>query len=422
MRIILTTFGSLGDLHPYLAIALGLKARGHDAVIATSEAYRPKVEALGLGFHPVRPDMPDITTAKDWMKDLMDSRKGSEIVIRQFVMPHLRDSYDDLLAATAGADVLVTHVITYAALLVAEKTGIPWASTVLAPLSFFSPHDPPVLPPAAWLAKFRRLGAWFHRPLFGLMKWTIRSWSEPWHRLRAEVGLPPTRVNPMFEGQHSPQRVLALYSALLGDKQPDWPPQTVVTGFPFHDEQGAHDVSAELKRFLDDGPPPIVFTLGSSAVHDAGPFYEHSAAAAKILGRRAVLLIGKETDNRPASLPDGVLACDYAPYSELFPRAAAVVHQGGVGTTAQAMRAGKPMLVMPYSHDQPDNAARVVRLGMARTIARRRYTPERAAAELKLLLDDGEIVRRASAVGERVRGENAVEAVAEALEGLARKG
>jgi UDP:flavonoid glycosyltransferase YjiC (YdhE family) len=171
-------------------------------------------------------------------------------------------------------------------------------------------------------------------------------------------------------------------------------------------------------RFLDAGPPPLVFTLGSSAVVDAGPFYDHSVAAARLLGRRAVLLVGNDPRNQPAALPDGIVAFAYAPYSDLFPRAAAVVHQGGIGTTAQAMRSGRPMLVMPYAHDQPDNAERVKRLGIARTIGRHRYTPARAAAELRHLLDNPLYRQRAAAVGEQVRQEDGVRAACDALEGL----
>src|SRR5262249_41381625 len=156
------------------------------------------------------------------------------------------------------------------------------------PLSFLSAYDPPVPAPAQWLARFRFLGPTLHRPLFGFLKWTVRSWSEPWHRMRAEMGLPPGRENPLFEGQHSPRLVLALFSELLGTKQPDWPANTVVTGFPFLDRDG-EELSAELVRFLDEGSPPVVFTLGSSAVHDAGRFYQDSAAAATALGVRAVL-------------------------------------------------------------------------------------------------------------------------------------
>src|SRR5262249_29541061 len=153
----------------------------------------------------------------------------------------------------------------------------------------------------------------------------------------------------------------------------------IITGFTFFDQDHEEEMPTELSHFLDEGSSPIVFTLGSSAVYDAGPFYEESAKAARQLGQRAVLLVGKDAGNGPASLPPGVVAFSYAPFSELFPRALAIVHQGGVGTTAQAMRAGRPMLVMPYGHDQPDNAARMVRLGIGRTISRRHYTAGRAA-------------------------------------------
>ncbi len=419
-RIVLTTFGSLGDLHPYIAIALGLQARGHEAVIATSSFYRHKIEALGIGFHAVRPDHPDLEANPDLMRRIMDRRKGSEVVIRELMMPVLRETYEDMLEAAEGADLLVSHVLTFTTRLVAEKMSIPWASTFLQPLGLFSVYDPPVLPPAPFLSKLRFLGPAFHRALFWSAKRRVRSWVEPWHRLRAEIGLPPTLESPLFEGQNSPSLVLALFSKLLANKQPDWPPQTVITGFPFYDQEGEGVMPPELLRFLDAGPPPLVFTLGSSAVLDAGMFYEHSAAAAKLLDRRAVLLIGKDPRNRSASLPDGIVTFEYAPFSQLFLRAAAIVHQGGIGTTAQAMRSGRPMLVMPYAHDQPDNAARVTRLGIGRTIPRHRYTPARASAELRHLLDDPIYGQRASAVGEQVRREDGVRATCDALEGLLR--
>jgi rhamnosyltransferase subunit B len=417
-RVVFTTFGSLGDLHPYVAVALGLQARGHEAVVATSGYYRQKIEALGIGFQALRPDHPDPDKYPDIFRRIMDRRKGSKYVIREFMMPVLRESYEDTLAAAAGADLLVSHMLSFTTRLVAEKKGIPWASTFLQPFGFFSAYDPPVLPPALFLSKLRFLGPAFHRPLFWCAKRSVRSWSEPWHGLRAEIGLPPSSESPLFEGQQSPSLVLAMFSKLLADKQPDWPPQTAVTGFPFYDQDGDSETNPELVRFLDAGPPPLVFTLGSSAVVDAGTFYDHSAAAAKLLGRRAVLLVGKDPRNRPTSLPDGIVAFDYAPFSELFQRAAAIVHQGGVGTTAQAMRSGRPMLVMPYAHDQFDNAERVTRLGIARTIQRRRYTPDRAAAELQQLLDQPGYSQRAEVVGERVRQEDGVGAACDALETL----
>jgi UDP:flavonoid glycosyltransferase YjiC (YdhE family) len=204
----------------------------------------------------------------------------------------------------------------------------------------------------------------------------------------------------MFEGQFSPQLVLALFSQLLASPQKDWPANTVLTGFPFYDRRGEPEgLSADLEAFLSAGPAPIVFTLGSSAVMDAGAFYSESAEAAKRLGMRAVLLVGRDPRNRPAVVPEGVSVFEYAPFSLLLPRAVVTVHQGGVGTTGQAMRSGRPMLVVPFAFDQPDNATRVTRLGVARTLARHRYTAANVAREIKALLSDPHYNTRAEEVG-----------------------
>lgn len=417
-RIVLTTFGALGDLYPYLALAQELQARGHKPVIATSRYHQQRIEARGLGFHAVRPDGPDPHADHDALRRIMNARTGTEYVVRVLLMAALRDSYEDLLAAAQDADLLVSHVLTYAARLVAEKTGIAWATGFLQPLGFFSAYDPPVLPQVSFLAKLRGLGPAFHRPLFWLAKRSCRSWGEPWHRLRAKIGLPPTVDNPLFEGLYSPSLILAMFSPLLAKKQPDWPTQTVVSGFPFLDESSRFGGIAELSSFLDAGPPPLVFTLGSSAVVDPGAFYEHSSAAAKLLGHRAVLIVGNDRANWPASLPDGVVACKYAPFRELFPRASAIVHPGGIGTTGLAMRSGRPTLVVPFAHDQFDNAARVRRLSIARTIRRDDYAPERVAAELRQLLNNPIYSKRASAIGQNMQHEDGVQTACDALEQL----
>ena len=415
-RIVLTTFGSLGDLHPYIAVASGLKARGHHPVIATIGMYKEKIEALGIDFRPVRAvrvERPD----GDLMKQAMDSKKGTEFIVRNLLMPTLRDAYDDTFAAADGADLIVTHPMTYATRLVAEKKGLRWVATMLAPMGFFSAYDPPVLP-LPFLARLRFLGPAFHKPLLRFLKWTVRSWGEPWHRLRGDLGLPPA-ADPMFEGMVSPDLCLGMFSELLGAKQPDWPAHAEITGFPFYDKHGDSGMDPQLMSFLDSGPPPVVFTLGTSAVMDPGRFYEDSVEAVKKLGKRAVLLTGSDPRTRPSSLPEGVIAVDYAPFSELFPRAAAIVHQGGVGTTGQAMRGGRPMLVVPFAHDQPDNAERVRRLGISRTIPRHRYTANRAASELARLLGEEQYSAKASEVGQLVQKEDGVARACEVLERFA---
>jgi UDP:flavonoid glycosyltransferase YjiC (YdhE family) len=416
-RIVITTYGSLGDLYPYLAIALELKARGHQAAIATSEYYRSTIEAEGIEFYPVQPDLlPDIEENQAIFRRILDVKHGSEYVVRQMLLPHLRKSYDGLKAAISNADLLLTHPLVFAGPLVAETTGIPWVSSVLGPLAFLSAYDPPVLAPFPSWRYLRPLGPWVNGRLFSLGKQLTRSWSEPVGQFRNELGLEPG-LDHLFEGQHSPTLILALFSQLFAASQPDWPPQTCVTGFMFCDCLGGTDLSPELSSFLDDGPAPIVFTLGSSAIFDAGNFYTESARAAEQLGYRAVLLVGQRNRHLFSEWQSNRIAVvDYAPHAELFPRAAAIVHQGGIGTTAQALRSGRPMLVVPFSFDQPDNAARVTRLGVARTLPRHRYTANRVVAELDRLLHDPRYTTRATEVGHQLQAENGVKMACDAMD------
>jgi rhamnosyltransferase subunit B len=419
-RIVLTTWGSLGDLYPYLAIGLGLKARGHDVILGTAACYRPKIEALGLGFRAVRPDCTWLADP-EMLRRLAHPRWGL-IRVARLVLAMLPESYEDTLAAADGADLLVSNLATYAAGLVAEKKGIPWASVMHIPTLFFSAYDPPLLPGLPGFSKrLRFLGPAFWGPLGRGLKWGSRLLARPWHRLRRQIGLPPVRgVNPLTDW-HSPSLHLAAFSKWLVDKQPDWPAQTVVTGFPWFDRDGSAGLPPALAQFLDGGPSPIVFTLGTAVATDAGPFYEASARAARFLGRRAVLIL-QDPRNRPSTLPEGVEAYDYAPFWKLFPRAAAIVHHGGIGTTGLAMRAGRPMLVMPCAWDQPDNAERAARLGISCTIARHRYTPGHLARELRRLLDDPAYARRAAEVGTQVRQEDGVRVACDTLGELLRAG
>jgi UDP:flavonoid glycosyltransferase YjiC (YdhE family) len=219
----------------------------------------------------------------------------------------------------------------------------------------------------------------------------------------------------MFEGQHSPTLVLALFSEIFAKPQPDWPPQTKITGFCFYDGHHETQMPPELLRFLDNGAPPIVFTLGSSAVWVARDFFKESIEAAKRLGRRAVLLIGDER-NLTFSLPEGVIAVNYAPYQSLLPRACAVVHHGGVGTTSQGLLAGIPTLIVPFAFDQSDNAEHAYKIGTSRTVYRKNYLAPRVAKELNELLTRPAYARKAHEVGERLKQEDGPGRAADLIE------
>lgn len=419
-RIVLSTFGSFGDVHPYVAIALELKARGHTPVIATSEVYREKMDALGIEFHPVRPEMPSWDQPEvlaDVIEGVMDPREGGERVM-EMLLPYLRDIYDDLNAAVEGADLLLTHPLPLLGPIVAQKRNLPWMSSVLAPASFLSVYDPIVPPQWPWLYKLMRLTPWVGRGVMKLATVKLDKLLQPVYDLRAELGL-PRGEQPILAGQHSPTKVLALFSKVMAQPQLDWPANTTVTGFPFYDRRdffGETGVPAGVSEFLDAGPPPIVFTLGSSAFWVARDFYRDSIEAVRALGRRALLLIGHSRNMPATPLPGGVAAFEYAPYSEVLPRACAIVHQGGVGTTGQALRAGKPVLIVPHAHDQFDNAARVARLGGGRVLPRPRYNAKTAVDELRMLLDDQSYSHRATEVGRVVSQEQGASVATDEIE------
>ena len=423
MRIVLSNIGTFGDINPLIAIALELKGRGHVPVLAVPAVFEPKIRPLGLEFHAVRPDIDPTNTILVAM--VYDVNKGTERGLREFLFPALRLTYEDLLDAATKperADLLLLGELNYAGPLVAEVTGIPWASYVLAPLSFFSAFDPPVLPMYPRLARADKTVPGMGRAIRRLARLVSRKWPQPIYDLRSELGL-ERGANPLFDAKHSPYLVLALFSRVLGVEQKDWPENTKITGFCYYDsDAGNAALPSNLEDFLAAGPAPVVFTLGSAAVLAAGKFYEFSAKAAMRLGVRAVLLIGSDQRNRPkAVLPDTICVAEYAPFSALFPRAALVVHQGGVGTTAQCLRAGKPMLIMPYSHDQPDNGRRMRRLKVARVIQRGNYTPLRVARKLEKMLEEPLFALRAAEVAAQLKYEDGVRSACNALEELYRR-
>lgn len=412
-RIVMTTIGSLGDLHPQIAIGLELRQRGHDIVFTTHQAYQAKIEALGFEFHRLRPDLPGADEPQVIAK-MMDLKTGSEYIIRKWVMPNLRDTYNDLLASAKNADFIVSGELIYPTRMVAEKLGIWWATSSLQPAAFFSAYDPSVLPLFPLATQLPKLGRTFNQVVKQLLIAVTKSWAEPVDRLSRELELPSLSGNVLIDNKCSPYLVLALFSSVLAQPQPDWPKQTIVTGFTFYDgDRESSGLTLELEQFLKTGDRPIVFTLGSAAVIAPGTFYQESIRAARRVNRRAVLLIGENPP--PANLADDMIAIDHIPYSQIFPHASAIVHQGGIGTTAHALRAGRPTLVTPYANDQPDNAARVERLGTSRTIARSQYTAARVARELRELLDNSQYATKAAEIGAIIQAENGVSAGCDAI-------
>lgn len=413
-RIVIACWGSHGDFDPSLGLALALQRRGHAVTVATIPYFAAHAASAGIAFHAIRPHVDPSDPAL--MARIMDRHRGSQVIIGELIDPALAAMHEDLAPLARTADLLISHPLTMVVPMLAEQFGIPWASTALAPLSFFSAHDFPVLPPVPWLKRLDALGPWTGRAIVRMGKVVSAPWVRGERALRRRLGL-RTDAHPLFEGQHSPHLVLALFSRVLAAPQPDWPSRTEVTGHVFHNDHHGTSLAPELEAFLDAGDPPVVFTLGSSAVLSPGHFWRESLAAVRALGVRAVCLVGPgNAAAMQGQLPPGVLALDWAPHALLMPRAAAVVHQCGVGTLARGLWSGTPLLAVPFSHDQFDNAHRAARIGAARMLPPTRYRAPRVVEGLDALLRDPAYRAAAGGAAAIIREERGAEAASDVIE------
>ncbi|HTL30525.1 MAG TPA: nucleotide disphospho-sugar-binding domain-containing protein, partial [Tepidisphaeraceae bacterium] len=293
------------------------------------------------------------------------------------------------------------------------KMNFPLASVHLAPSIFRSVEDPPAIaggPPRIAPKFIHRFVNWFGDHFV-----VDPSIGPRLNELRKELGLAP--VKGIFRDYwHSPDCVIGMFPDWYAHSQRDWPKQTILTGFPLFDESGLNDLSPGVLDFLRAGEPPVVFTPGS-AMWQGKHFFRASIEACRRIHRRGILLT-RHAEQIPKNLPDGIIHVPYAPFSQLLPHAAALVHHGGVGTSAQAMRAGVRQLVTPMAHDQFDNAARMKRLGVARVLPYRKYTARHATRELRKLISR-EYGIRCHWVREWFRNERPLDETCKIIESLA---
>ncbi len=406
MRVLLVSMGSAGDLLPFIALGQALRGRGHDVTVLSNGYFRDVVEKESLRFVEVIPAEEHIKRTRQrsgWgfrrsfteggRNLLEDMPKVYEAVAAHYVP-------GETVAAAAG--------LMFGARIAQEKLGLPLASVHLSPLCFRSVHDDVTWP--RWMPLPVR--QW----LFGMLERGIdRLFGAEINAFRSRLGLPPaTRI--LSDWWNSPQLVLGLFPDWLCRPRRDWPASTLLTGPPLYDAMRPFTRHRELEAFLMAGGPPIVFSH-SSALDDARCFFANSVAIAQNLGCRAVLLTPRE-ESVPQPLPAGVCHFPYVPHSLLLPRAAALVHHGGIGTALQALAAGIPQLIVPVFLDQPDNGRRLERLGVAATVRRSAYRSRQVCRKLEYLLGSTEVASHCREYALRCRESDALEKACIALERL----
>ena len=412
MKVLLPTLGSAGDVHPYIALGAALEARGHRATIITTPLFQPLIEAQGLRYLPVGTlEQVRIAIADP---DLWHLRKGFEVLAQVFI-PAIEQIYR-LIETHADANTVVAFSTgAFGARVAQEKLGIPSASIHLQPTVIRTFADQGMFGNIRLSASRPQ---WFKHGLFRLVDWLVidRCIKPPLNEFRATLGLEPVdRV--MHRWMHSPQLVIAFFPEWFAAVQPDWPANTHAVGFPLWDGEGEPAPLEEAEEFLNAGAAPVIFTPGSagSTMHR---FFRESVEAAQRLGLRA-MLVTNYPEQIPPNLPADIRVFGYLPFSQVLPRAALLVHHGGIGTLAQGIKAGIPHLVVPNGYDQFDSGWRIEKMGLGSSIPQTRYRARRVARTIRAILGDGNGAERRKEYASRIDGELAIARACDLIESLA---
>ena len=410
MRFLLTPVGSGGDVHPYIGLGRALQARGHAVILFGAEPQREVVQRNGIEFVAT-------VTAEEYHAaimnpDLFHPHRGLGTVLNM-IEPALDRSIQMLEERyVPGETMLVGHPLSFYARILEDQHQIPAATIHLAPSSIRSAHQVPALPPGIDIS---RLPLFLKQAFWYLIDWrAVDPLIAPViNQRRTARGLPP--VKRIFQDWvNSPQMVIGLFPDWFGPRQPDWPAGFHHASFPLWDDAGGDHMDLELTAFLDAGSPPVVATPGTANRH-ATSYFAAVARACENLGLRAVFLTGYP-EQLPPNLPGTTMVRKYIPFSEILPRAAAFIHHGGIGSLAQGFAAGVPQLIMPMAFDQPDNALRATRLGVARWLSPAKFTPERVAQKLNELIGHAPIKRAAATWRDHLRESNGIATACDLLE------
>jgi len=412
LNVLLPTVGSSGDVHPVVALALALKARGHRTTVITNPVFQELIEGQGLGFLPLG----TIEQAHEAIADpdLWHPRKGFEVVARRVMIPAISEVYRHIERHADATTVVAASGIALGARIAHERLGVPLATVHLQPSMIRSQVD-------MGMTGNVRISAtqamWLKRGFFRLVDWLVidRALKRPLNDFRATLGLAPV-ARVMHRWLHSPQLVIGFFPEWFAAVQPDWPANTHLVGFPLWDSGQSSTLTADAETFVAEGAPPVVFTPGSAAA-TLHRYFRESVAAARQLGIRA-MLVTNFPDQVPVDLPSHVKAFGYQPFSVLLPRASLLVHHGGIGTLAQTICAGIPHLVVPNGHDQFDNAWRIEQLGLGRRIPQTSYRAGLVARTLRDILDDEAGRARCVEAAPRIDSALAVRKACELIETL----
>ena len=423
LKILILTYGSRGDVQPYIALGKRLRSERHEVVLATSERFDHDIRAEGLAFDGLSDDMLHLLDADEGRNVLEKSSNIIGILIQLFAMLRKVGPMQKALVADCWTvarrqkpDLIIYHPKTYAAPDIGEKLNRPVVLTMLAPMMVPTSERANVGFPDL------KIGGWYNRATYKVVNWIMSVSSGKFRsEFREKVGLPKRpRPSLMYSaaGKHVP--VLHAHSQHVISQPADWPPEAVTTGYWFLDARKNWTPSKDLEAFIEAGDAPVYIGFGSMAGKNPEKISSIILEAVEAAGVRAILATGWGGINA-RNLPGNVHVIDQAPHDWLFPKMAAVVHHGGAGTTAAGLRAGKPTLVIPFMGDQPFWGKRVAEIGAGPPpIPQKKLSVSNLSNALMRLVEDPSLARQADAIGRKIRQEDGTGCAADMISGIGR--
>lgn len=422
MNILIITFGSRGDVQPYVTLGKGLKAAGHTVTICTAEDFEPFIRSHGLEYGYMTGELLQLIETSEGRAALEDTvglfgTLKTMLKLVQKTKPlnkqMMLDSWE--VAQAAEPDLLIYHPKTLGSLHIAEALNIPAVMALLQPLIM-----PTAEIPAIGLPNLN-LGGWYNKAGYKLLSMGYNTYAGMINEFRQkQLGLQafPKSSGLLHTAAGQPIPIIHGFSRHVVPRPDDWPANAHVTGYWFLDQAADWQPSAELQAFLEAGEAPVYVGFGSMAGRNPQRMAEIVIEALQRANVRGIIATGWGGLDAK-QLPDTILKIEQAPHDWLFPRMAAVVHHGGAGTAAAGLRAGRPTVVVPFFGDQPFWGQRVYALGVGpEPIPQKKLTAEKLAAAIRTVTADTAMCQRAKALGEQIHLEDGIANAVTILENL----
>ncbi len=407
MKIAIITAGGRGDVQPYIALGSGLKKAGYDVRMPATEEFSDLITENGLEYIQTNSvNSQDFLRSLE-MKEAAKSKNKLMFVRTMFkaLKPMIESIFNETWAACQGCDLIITTMGPMGAHDSAEKLGIPCIHTLLVPACPTTGFQSPFTP------RFLNLGIYnkiTHKLTEQIVWQPFRAIANRWRK--DVLGLRSCNFWGMFDKIYQGSvPVISGFSSSIIPSQEDWPESVKISGYWFLDEPENWLPPEDLNEFLNAGSPPVYIGFGSMVDKEPERITKIAIEALRLSGQRGILSSGWNGLGSE-KLPETVFKVGSIPHSWLFKRMAAIVHHGGAGTTAAALRSGVPQIITPFFCDQPFWGERVSELGVGpKSIPYSRLTPGKLAELINIAVSNNEMKAKAKLLGKTIASENGVQ-------------